>query len=150
MAVIRPDSWDFPLLVHVLGAMLMVGALLLAGSALAFAWRRGSVAMLQLGYRAMLVGALPAWILMRVGAQGIASKEGLTDSNASWIGIGFTTADGGIVLIAVATLVAGLAMRRARRDEAAGGGLRWTATALVALLLVAYLVAVWAMTTKPT
>jgi hypothetical protein len=149
VAVIRPDSWDFPLLLHVLGAMLMVGALILAGSALVFAWRRGSVALLRVGYRTMLMGALPAWVLMRVGAEWIASKEGLENSNVSWIGIGFSTADAGLVLIVVSTLLAGLAMRRARRDEAGGGGLRWTATVLVAVLFVAYLVAIWAMTTKP-
>jgi hypothetical protein len=37
LAVIRPDSWNFPLFLHVLGAMILVGATLTAGSALAFA-----------------------------------------------------------------------------------------------------------------
>ncbi len=40
VAVIRPDEWNLPLFVHVLGAMLLVGTLLLAGLVLfaRFAW----------------------------------------------------------------------------------------------------------------
>ena len=30
LAAIRPDDWNFPLLLHVLGAMLLVGGLLAA------------------------------------------------------------------------------------------------------------------------
>src|SRR5205809_2363710 len=98
VAAIRPDAWNFPLLLHVLGAMLLVGALVLAASALLLAWRGGSATLLRLGFRALLLGALPAWILMRAGAQWIADKESLTDSGLSWVDQGFTTADGGIVL----------------------------------------------------
>jgi len=39
MAVVRPDSWDFPLLLHVLGAMLLVGSLLFVTVTLIGAWR---------------------------------------------------------------------------------------------------------------
>jgi hypothetical protein len=77
VAAIRTDAWNFPLLVHVLGAMLLVGALVLAGSALLFAWRGGDASLVRLGYRSLLLGALPAWVLMRVGAEWIASKEDL-------------------------------------------------------------------------
>ena len=38
IATIRPDSWNLPLLLHVGGAMVLVGALVLAASALVFAW----------------------------------------------------------------------------------------------------------------
>src|SRR5206468_4037625 len=93
-ATIRPDACNFPLLLHVLGAMLLVGALILASSALILAWRDGSPALVRLGYRSLLIGALPAWILMRVGAEWIASKEDLTGSNTpSWVDIGYNTAD---------------------------------------------------------
>jgi hypothetical protein len=149
MAFIRPDAWNFPLLVHVLGAMVMVGALLLAVSALAFAWRAGSPALVRLGYRALLFGALPGWIVMRAGAEWIASKESLTDSNFAWINIGFTTSDAGLVVIVGSAVLAGLALRRAVRGGADGGGLRWAATVLVGLLVVAYVVTIWAMTKKP-
>jgi len=148
-AVVRPDAWNFPLLVHVLGAMLLVGSLTLAASALVLAWRDGSASLVRLGQRALLLGALPAWVVMRAGAGWIASKEGLTDSKASWIGIGFTTADGGILFLIVAIVLAVFAARRSGREGSSGGGLARAATVLVALLVVAYLVTVWAMSAKP-
>ena len=149
IAVIRPDAWNFPLLLHVLGAMLMVGSLTLAVSALALAWRDGSASLVRLGQRALLLGALPAWVMMRAGAEWIASKEDLTDSNAAWIGIGQSSADLGLLLILVSTLLAGLALRRIRRSLVPGPMARAPA-GLVSLLLVVYLVAIWAMTTRPT
>ena len=148
IAIIRPDAWNFPLLLHVLGAMLMVGALVLAGSALLVAWRDGSAAMLRLGYRSLLLGAVPSWFLMRAGAEWIASKEHLENSNASWIGIGFSTADGGAFFIIVATVLAGFAVRRAAKREGSSGLGRASAV-LIGVLVVGYVVAIWAMTTKP-
>ena len=150
IAAIRPDAWNFPLLVHVLGAMLLVGALGLSASALVIAWRGGAGGMVRLGFRSLWMGALPAWIIMRGGAEWIASKEHLQDSKASWIGIGFSTADIGIVVMLIATLLGGLGVRRLARDQGGGGNaLGRGAALLVAVLLVAYVVAIWAMTTKP-
>lgn len=149
LAAIRPDSWNFPLLVHLIGATTLVGALVLAGSALLFAWRDGNATLAMVGYRTMLLGVLPAWIIMRGGAQWIASKEHLEDSNASWVGIGFTTADAGLAVLLIATLLAWLAVRRTRREGGTPGGLGGASAILVAVLVIAYLVAVWAMTTKP-
>ncbi|HEY1596036.1 MAG TPA: hypothetical protein VGF74_11615 [Thermoleophilaceae bacterium] len=149
IALVRPDAWNFPLLLHVLGAMLLVGSVVLAGLALIVSWRDGNAAMVRLGYRALLLGAVPSWILMRVGAEWIASKEGLENSNASWIGIGFSTADSSALFIIIATVLAGFAMRRAGRGEGSTGFRRVSAV-LVALLVVAYAVTIWAMTTKPS
>lgn len=148
---IRPDSWEFPLLLHVLGAMLLVGTLVLAASALVLARRDGSAAMLRLGYRSLLIGALPAWIVMRVGAEWVADKEGLTgDEVPSWVDIGYSVSEPGLLLLLIATVLAGLALRRAgRAGSSSGDGLSGVSTALVSLLLVAYLVAIWAMTTRP-
>ena len=67
LAAVRPDEQNLPLLVHVLGAMILVGGLLTGASALAFA--RGNVGNLRLGYWSLLAVALPGWVLMRVGAQ---------------------------------------------------------------------------------
>jgi hypothetical protein len=56
----------------------------------------------------------------------------------------------GVLFLIVATVLVGLAARRA--GEPGDGGpvvSARIATGLVSLLLVAYLVAVWAMTTKP-
>jgi hypothetical protein len=150
VAIIRPHDWDLALLVHVLGAMVLVGALILAASALILAWRGGDAALVRLGYRSLLVGALPAWIVMRGAAEWIASKEDLTGSvKPSWVTIGYNTADFGFLLLVISTVLAGLAARRLGRSERAGG-LGRVPAALVSLLGVMYLVAIWAMTTKPT
>ncbi|MEK6328173.1 MAG: hypothetical protein AABM66_11725 [Actinomycetota bacterium] len=148
VAAIRPDAWNFSLLLHALGAMLLVATLVLAASALVLARRDGSASMLRLGYRSLLIGALPAWIVMRGAAEWIADEEGLTgDQVPSWVDLGYSIADPGLLLLVVATVLAGLALRRANR--AAGDGFSRVSTVLVSLLLIAYLVAAWAMTTKP-
>jgi hypothetical protein len=151
VAAIRPDDVNFPLLLHVLGAMLLVGALVLTASVLIVAWRGGSASLTRLGFRSLLLGALPAWILMRVGAEWVASEENLTDLDPTpnWIDIGYQSADVGLLVILVSTLLAGLAMRRAARDDGQGG-LGNASAVLVSLLLIVYVVSIWAMTTKPT
>ena len=95
IAAIRPDDWNFPLFVHVLGAMILVGGTLTAAAALAFA--RGEERLLRLGYWSLLAVALPGYVLMRIGGQWIYSKEGLDDApiEAAWTGIGFVIADPG-------------------------------------------------------
>jgi hypothetical protein len=141
VATIRPDAWDFPLLVHVAGAMLLVGALVVVVASMGSALRRGDGAevLTGLAFRALLLGVLPAYILMRVGAEWIASKEDVPD-DVDWIGIGYMVSDGGLLLWIIAAVVA---WRAARRGAAGPGGLG------LAVLLVAYAVAIWAMTTKP-
>ena len=156
-APVRLDDWDFPLFLHVLGSMVLVGALVLALGYLVGAWRGGSAESLRVGFRVLLYGAFPAYIVMRVAAQWIFSKEGLDDvpTDPSWIGIGFSIADGGLLFLLIATIVAGVGARRARTATAAEGGTTTGTTSvrvaavLTGLLLVAYLVALWAMTTKP-
>jgi hypothetical protein len=68
----------------------------------------------------------------------------------SWIDIGFTAADFGLLLLIVSMIAAGIAVRRLKRVGSGPTVSARIATGLVSLLLVAYLVAVWAMTTKPT
>ena len=83
---------------------------------------------------------------MRVAAQWIASKEGCDDLDPppAWVDIGYITSEGSFLLLIAATICAGIAARRAR-----GGGLRTATMVLVAISLVAYVVAIWAMSTKP-
>ena len=152
LAFTRPDSWDLPLFVHILGAMVLVGALTLSAVSLIAAWRSGSAPLTKLGFMSLFYGAIPGYILMRGGAQWIAHKEGLDKDNVdlSWINIGFSVSDLGFVLLAVALVIGGIAVRRINRGE--GGTPRVSAriaTGLVSLFLIACLVAVWAMTTKP-
>jgi hypothetical protein len=147
----RPDSWDLPLFVHVLGAMTLVGATMLAVTSLGAAWRSGSLPLTRLGFRALLWGVIPAWLVMRLSAEWIADEEGLEDADLAWIDIGYMTAEPLFLLVIIATVHAGLAVRRAGREGGGGPsvGVR-VATGLVGVALLAYLVAVWAMTTKPT
>jgi hypothetical protein len=151
IASVRPDSWDLPLFLHILGAMAMVGALTLSLLSLAGAWRTGSEAMTRLGFRALLWGAVPSFVVLRAAGQWIASKEGLDDEDVdlTWLNIGFTVTDVGVLLLIVATVLAGLALRRAKRGDAGPAISARVSTGLVSILLAAYLVSVWAMTTKP-
>jgi uncharacterized membrane protein len=154
LAFVRPSDWEFPLFLHVFGGMALVGALVLAATYLAPAWRGGSLEPLRLGFRSLLYAALPSYLVMRISAEWIADKEGYTDLDdelvPDWIDIGFIVSDVGALFLIVALIVSGVAMRRTRDAGAEGGGtaVRVT-TVLVSILLVAYLVAIWAMTTKP-
>jgi hypothetical protein len=151
LALTRPDAWNFPLFVHLLGAFVLVGAVVLALASLAGAWANGSPQLLRLANRALSWVAIPAWVVMRVGAQWIADKEGLTGDNVdiSWVNIGFSIAEPTFLLLIIAAV---LSRQGAKRSEAAAGtgaGFDKVATALVSVCLIAYLVAIWAMTTKP-
>ena len=149
LAAIRPDSWNFPLLVHVFGAMVAVGGLVTATASLAFA--KGEAKLLRLGYFSLLAVTLPGWIVMRIGAQWIVSKEGWDDLPdrmvPSWIGIGFLIADIGGIILLVSLIVGGIGVRRMRDGK--GGGLLRATLILAIVLLAAALVAVWAMAGKP-
>jgi hypothetical protein len=148
-AAVRPDDWNFPLLLHVLGAMTLVGVLAAAAVVLSVSLRADDrVAAVRFSFRTLLIGAIPSYLVMRIGAEWIASKEHLEDSDASWIGIGYSVADGGLLLLIVMTVLAGLAARRARRGGEPRALVRWT-TGLTLLLIVAYGVALWAMAAKP-
>jgi hypothetical protein len=146
----RPDSWDLPLFVHILGAMLLVGGLTLSAISLIAAWRSGSGPLTKLGFMSLFYGALPGYIVMRAGAQWIAHKEGLEDSDVSWIGIGFGVSDMGFLVLVISLVIGGITVRRINRGEGGTPSVSTRiATGLVSLFLFACLVAVWAMTTKP-
>ena len=149
LATVRPDSWNFPLFLHVLGATVLVGGLLAAVAALVAA--RSDARLLRLGYWSLLAVSLPGWLLMRIGAQWIFSKEGWDDVPddlvPTWLGIGFATADiGGLVLL-VSLVVGGIGVYRLR--EGKGSGLLRAILVLALVLLAAYIIAAWAMAGKP-
>jgi hypothetical protein len=150
IAAIRPDDWNLPLFLHLVGAMTLVGALLLVVASLAGAGRGGSVAVVRLGFRGLLFAALPAWVLLRVTAEWLASKENLDEDSPGWIDAGYMISDTTFLLLIGATVCAGIAARRAGRQESRAGGLNVAVVVLLAISLVAYVVAIWAMTTKPS
>jgi hypothetical protein len=152
LALVRPDSWDLPLFVHIFGAMLLVGALTLSAVSLIAAWRSGSAPLTKLGFMSLFYGAIPGYVVMRGGAAWIAHKEGLDNDKVdlTWINIGFSVSDIGVVLLIAALVIGGTAVRTINRG---GGGMpniaTRIATGLISVFLVACLVAVWAMTVKP-
>jgi len=149
IAAIRPDSWNFPLFVHVFGAMVLVGGLVTSTSALAFA--KGDAKLLRLGYWSLLAVSLPGYVIMRIGAEWIASKEGLDDlpdeQVPDWLGIGYLVADAGAPVLLLALVVGGIGVYRMRQGK--GAGLLKVTLVLSLVLLAAYVVAVWAMAGKP-
>ncbi len=148
LATVRPHGWDFPLFLHVLGAMILVGGLLTGAACLALT--RGDVKYLRLGYRSLLFVAFPGFILMRVAAEWIASKEGWRHKGVptpTWLGIGEAVADIGGLILLVSLVVGGIGVRRLRSGQ--GAALLRTTLVLSVVLLGAYVVAVWAMAGKP-
>ena len=150
LAAIRPDDWNLPLLLHVLGAMLLVGGLTTAVASFWLGWRRDAVTLSRLGFWALLVVAFPSWWLMRLAAQWIYDKEGYGgDIEPGWIGIGFITAEGGGLVMLISIILTGIGVRRMRKGEGGPSTLVRIGAVLATVVLAAYLVAVWAMTAKP-
>jgi len=149
LALSRPTEWNFPLFVHVLGAMILVGGLLTATSILAFA--RGNERFLRLGYWTLVAVALPGYIVMRIGAEWLYSKEGWDDlpdeAIPTWLDLGYIIADLGALLFLISLILGGIGIRRLRSGK--GTGLLKAAMVLALIVLAAALVAVWAMSGKP-
>jgi hypothetical protein len=141
IALIRPDSWNLPLFLHVLGAMALVGSV--AAVALASSKAGDSVLFRRVTFLTLITVVLPAWVLMRFAGQWIDSKEDLP-GDPTWLGIGFIVGDTGLIVLLVITIIGWMATRKEGR--------RWapkTVTILSTLYLIALLVAMWAMSAKP-
>jgi len=150
LAAIRPNEWELPLFLHVLGALTLIGAVVLTAAMLFTAWRDPSAANLRLAVRSLTLGVIPAWVVLRGSAEWIADKEGYADLDdpPDWIDLGYMAGDIGFLLILLSALFGWLALRKARTDGSPSGTVR-TAAILISVLLVLNLVALWAMTTKP-
>ena len=105
---------------------------------------------LRHGLRMLLMGVLPAYIVMRVGAQWVESAENFPDDyDPKWLGIGYLTADAGALLVLISVVLSAIGLRKLRRGGG-GLGLARAVGVISLLLLAAYVVAVWAMAGKPT
>lgn len=152
MLAIASRDWEFPLFLHVLGAMLLVGLLLGVAFALVFAWRptagREHVALTRFAFWTLLAGVIPSFLLMRISAQWVES-EAPFDENATWIDVGYIVSEPiGVPAMVLSTVFAGVAMRRMERDGSTSVLAR-IAAVLTLIFIAALLVAIWAMTTKP-
>ena len=101
--------------------------------------------MRRFAFRSLLLVGLPAYIVMRVGAQWVYSKEfpGDPDNPPDWVNIGFITADGGAILLLIAIVLAGIATWKSK------SGLGKAAGIVAGICLVAWVVTIWAMGAKP-
>jgi hypothetical protein len=141
LGLLRPDGWDFPLFLHVLGAVVLVGAM--AATVLAAGRAGASLVLRRVAFSTLAFVALPSWLLMRLAGQWIDSKEDVA-GDPTWLGIGFLVGDAGLVVLLVAAAVGWWSLRRPER--------RWPQQAFTALAIVylaALLVSMWAMTAKP-
>jgi hypothetical protein len=115
LAIVRPDSWNLPLFLHILGATILFGAT--ATVAIAGFASRGRddyrELLRRVTSRTFLLGVIPAWILMRVAAQWIVGKEFPGDAKEpGWVDIGFLVSEPGALLLIVIGIL--LLVRRQR------------------------------------
>jgi hypothetical protein len=152
LAAIRPDIQSFALLLHLVGATVVFGALLASATSIVLA--RGDTRLLRLGYFSLLLVGLPGLILLRLAGQWLYQLQKWNDlpsqfARPTWLDIGFIVADWGGILVLLALVLGGIGVHRLRNDR--GGTLLLRATMVISLvLIVGYVVAVWAMTGKPS
>ena len=151
VAAVRPDSWNFPLFVHVFGAMVLVGGLLTGASAVVYA--RGDAKFLRLGYWSLVAISIPGWTLMRIGAEWIYSEEGWDDlppgvDEPVWLTSGALIGDVGGLTLLLSVVTGGVAVYRLRNGS--GSGLLRAALMLCLPLLAVFVFAAWAMAGKPS
>ena len=144
LALIRPDSWNLPLFLHVFGAIVVFGAtatLAIAG----FASRthdEHEALLARITARAFILAVLPSWILMRVAAEWIRSKEFSNGVDPpGWVSVGYIVSDGTALLLIVTGILAGLSARRGR--------VMLAVPILATISVLAYAVASFAMSGKP-
>ncbi len=165
----RPDSWNVALLIHITGAMILVGGVL--GAAAALALGRGDLGKVKLGYYSLLFVGFPGLVLTKIGATAIWSKESAhsfigaafphTD-DPRWIMVGGTALDGGAGLLVLALILGWFGLRRMEGSDGdfltkvpvvknmSGETLVKATTIISVVLLVGYALAIWAMSTKPS
>jgi hypothetical protein len=149
LAIVRPDDWNLPLFVHVVGAMILVAGLVTGAAALFFA--RGDAKLLRLGFWSLMLVSFPGWVIMRLGAQWIYSREGWDEVPSSvipnWLDIGAVIADAGGLVLVVTLIIGGIGVRRLEAGKS--NRLLKATLVLSVVLLAAYVIAVWAMAGKP-
>jgi hypothetical protein len=152
LAAIRPNDQSFALLLHLVGATVVFGALLASATSLLLS--RGDARLLRLGYYSLLLVGLPGLILLRVAGQWLYQLQSWDKlpsqiGEPTWLSIGFIVADWGGILFLAALAIGGVGVYRMRSGR--GGAVLVKSTMVSSLILiVGYAVAVWAMTGKPS
>jgi uncharacterized membrane protein len=155
LADVRSTAVNYALFLHVLGAMILVGALITAVTAQVLSWKRGrgtdAATYARVAFKTLLFVGIPAWVAMRIGAVWVGSEAGWdkVDPSPKWLEIGFITAEGGGLLLLASVILAGFGARRLARADSGPNMMARSASVITIIILGAYLVAVWAMTAKP-
>jgi hypothetical protein len=145
LALVRPDSWNLPLFLHVLGATLTFGAtttvLVLSfagvqGDRERTAWLRNLTFWISFGI------LVPAFILMRGAALWILDREFPGGHEPGWVNVGFVVSEPGALLVIVMVILAWLGRSPKSRVAVA---VPW----LASILLVGLAIAWFAMSAKP-
>lgn len=146
IAAIRPDSWNLPLFLHILGSVVLFGTTGAIALAAFGARRRPEHAPLlsRVAFRTFLFGVIPSWILMRVDAQWIDNKE-FPHNEPGWVGYGYAVSEGGGLLLIVVGILAWLWAR----NNGTGPKKNLAIGILSSIVLVALGVAWFAMSAKP-
>jgi hypothetical protein len=116
---IRPHSFDFPLFLHVFGAMLLFGAVLTAVVAAWASFRSDAPVLRRAAFWSLLAVGVPSFVLMRGGAAWIYSKEGFSGhDDPTWVSLGLAVADAGTIVL-LAAIGAAFWWRRSGKAVAA-------------------------------
>jgi len=145
LAVIRPDSWNLPLFLHVLGATVLFGATATV-AIVGFAGRTHApqaTMLARVGLKTFLFGIIPGFILMRAGAGWIVDKE-FPDQTPGWVDVGFAVSEPGAILLIALGILAWMSVRRQ-----GVGRIAVAVPVLASIYLVALGIAWWAMSAKP-
>ena len=140
----RPDSWNLPLFLHILGATVLFGTIatvaIVGFASRSHAGDEGLLA--RVAARTFLFGVIPSFILMRAGAQWIVGKEYPGNAKTpGWVDVGFVVTEPGAILLLVTGILIWISVRRGR--------LMLAVPILAALYVVALGVAWVAMSGKP-
>jgi hypothetical protein len=133
------------LYVHVLGAVLLFGGVLavtLLASAALTRPPEQALFLRQIALWTTLLLVIPAFVVMRVGAQWVQNHEGLDKQTPGWVNAGAVISDGGVIVIVLLALFAWLATKRPRLGPYLAG--------LGGLYFIALAVAWFAMSAKPS
>ena len=153
LALLRSSGWEWALLAHVVGAFLLFGGMTLVAIVAVDAARthavERSIALRRIGLRTLLFLVIPSSVLMRVSAEWVLSESPFPDDQA-WVGLGYAIGDLGLLVVAGLTLAAWRSLRTAERTNAAPSLSGRIFAVVAALYVVALVVALWAMTAKPT
>jgi hypothetical protein len=150
--VLRPDSWNWLLLVHLLAAFALVGGVLtvvLVSLATARkAWPEQVPLLRAIAFRTNLVVVLPAFIAVHVFGDLLANRE-YKHGDPDWLSAGFAITDialivGGVLL----TLLQFWVLRRTRAGQA-GGWQAGVASYLPAVIVAALVSVIVLMAGKP-